>query len=247
MTSTSSASSCPCASDGRVSEPHVAAPPCASSAWPSAHFRNLAEVDLDAGAALQRAPWRQRPGKSNLLEAIHYLGRAQELPGGAHRRPDRARSTRGAARGAVRRRAGARSPRRSGSTARAGAQARRSTKAAPLHRGLARARSRWSCSTRATCRWRAARPRRGARFSTASSSRSTRPTRGRWPSYQKALRSRNRLLKREDADRRSILAYDELLASAGAVVGRSARALARGAQAARARPRFRRVAGEELP
>jgi len=36
-------------------------------------------------------------------------------------------------------------------------------------------------------------------------------------SYGKALRSRNRLLKREEADRRSIVAYDELLASAGAL------------------------------
>ena len=42
-------------------------------------------------------------------------------------------------------------------------------------------------------------------------------------SYQKALRSRNRLLKSGDVDRRAVGAYDEILASAGSVVGRSRR------------------------
>ena len=39
--------------------------------------------------------------------------------------------------------------------------------------------------------------------------------------YERALRSRNRLLKAERADRRAILAYDHLLATEGAVVGRA--------------------------
>jgi DNA replication and repair protein RecF len=38
-------------------------------------------------------------------------------------------------------------------------------------------------------------------------------------SYTRALRSRNRLLKTDGVDRRSVVAYDELLASAGAVIG----------------------------
>lgn len=37
--------------------------------------------------------------------------------------------------------------------------------------------------------------------------------------YDKALRSRNRLLRAERPDRRAIMAFDELLASAGAVIG----------------------------
>ncbi len=40
-------------------------------------------------------------------------------------------------------------------------------------------------------------------------------------SYEKALRSRNRLLKDESTDRRSIRAYDAILSKAGAVVGRA--------------------------
>lgn len=40
-------------------------------------------------------------------------------------------------------------------------------------------------------------------------------------SYDKALRSRNRLLKAEHAQPRAIRAYDELLAAAGAVIGQS--------------------------
>jgi DNA replication and repair protein RecF len=39
--------------------------------------------------------------------------------------------------------------------------------------------------------------------------------------YEKALRSRNRLLKEERSDRRSIRAYDAILAKSGAVIGRA--------------------------
>jgi DNA replication and repair protein RecF len=39
--------------------------------------------------------------------------------------------------------------------------------------------------------------------------------------YEKALRSRNRLLKQEEADRRSIHAYDAILSKAGAVIGQA--------------------------
>lgn len=44
-------------------------------------------------------------------------------------------------------------------------------------------------------------------------------------SYEKALRSRNRLLKDERTDRRSVRAYDTILSKAGAVVGRARRRL----------------------
>lgn len=39
--------------------------------------------------------------------------------------------------------------------------------------------------------------------------------------YERALRSRNRLLKSDGPDRRAVSAYDELLASAGAVIGQA--------------------------
>jgi DNA replication and repair protein RecF len=44
-------------------------------------------------------------------------------------------------------------------------------------------------------------------------------------SYEKALRSRNRLLKDERVDRRSVRAYDAILSKAGAVVGQARRRL----------------------
>jgi len=43
--------------------------------------------------------------------------------------------------------------------------------------------------------------------------------------YEKALRSRNRLLKEERADRRSVRAYDALLSKAGGVIGQARRHL----------------------
>ncbi|NOQ84345.1 MAG: DNA replication and repair protein RecF [Myxococcales bacterium] len=44
-------------------------------------------------------------------------------------------------------------------------------------------------------------------------------------SYEKALRSRNRLLKDERTDRRSVRAYDAILSKAGAIVGQARRRL----------------------
>ncbi len=65
-------------------------------------------------------------------------------------------------------------------------------------------------------------------------------------SYNKALRSRNRLLKREQVDRRSVRAYDTMLSQAGAVVGQ-ARAQLVADIAPRTERAFRDVAGVELP
>ena len=65
-------------------------------------------------------------------------------------------------------------------------------------------------------------------------------------SYTKALRSRNRLLKQERVDRRSVRAYDTMLAQAGAVVGQARAALVEDL-APRTERAFRDVAGVELP
>lgn len=66
-------------------------------------------------------------------------------------------------------------------------------------------------------------------------------------SYQKALRSRNRLLKSEGSvDRRSIRAFDEILASAGAVVGKTRKRLIDDL-APLAETAFREVVGEHVP
>jgi DNA replication and repair protein RecF len=65
-------------------------------------------------------------------------------------------------------------------------------------------------------------------------------------SYQKALRSRNRLLKREGVDPRSIRAFDEILASAGAIVGKTRDRLVRDL-APLAETAFREVVGEHVP
>lgn len=64
--------------------------------------------------------------------------------------------------------------------------------------------------------------------------------------YQKALRSRNRLLKDERVDRRSIGAYDAILAASGALIGqRRARLVEE--LAPRTSEAFSRVVGEEIP
>jgi DNA replication and repair protein RecF len=64
--------------------------------------------------------------------------------------------------------------------------------------------------------------------------------------YEKALRSRNRLLKVPGADKRSITAYDDILASAGSVIGQS-RARLIDELKPRVEDAFREIAGEALP
>lgn len=73
------------------------------------------------------------------------------------------------------------------------------------------------------------------------------PTYGRTlAAYTKALRSRNRLLKQEGSDRRSIVAFDELLAEAGAVLGQARESLVEELKPL-AEDAFESVAGQELP
>jgi DNA replication and repair protein RecF len=61
--------------------------------------------------------------------------------------------------------------------------------------------------------------------------------------YTQALASRNRLLKDETPQRRAIMAYDELLASAGAVIGQAREALVQ-ALAPRVTLAFAEISGE---
>lgn len=73
------------------------------------------------------------------------------------------------------------------------------------------------------------------------------PTYGRTLAvYTKALKSRNRLLKQEGADRRSVRAYDALLAQSGAVLGQARAGLVRELKPL-AEGAFERVAGQTLP
>jgi DNA replication and repair protein RecF len=64
--------------------------------------------------------------------------------------------------------------------------------------------------------------------------------------YTKALRSRNRLLKAREPNTRAVTAYDAILASAGAVVGQARDRLVL-ELAPRVEGAFRDVAGEDLP
>lgn len=64
--------------------------------------------------------------------------------------------------------------------------------------------------------------------------------------YTKALASRNRLLKAESPNRRGITAYDELLASSGAVLGQARDSLV-GALAPRVSRLFAEISGEPGP
>lgn len=64
--------------------------------------------------------------------------------------------------------------------------------------------------------------------------------------YEKALRSRNRLLKAEVVDKRQVVAFDELLAASGDVLVRCRRELAADL-APRVERAFSEVVGEEVP
>lgn len=65
-------------------------------------------------------------------------------------------------------------------------------------------------------------------------------------SYQKALRSRNRLLRAERVDRRAVGVYDELLGSAGEVIGKTRRGLV-AELGPRAEATFAEVSGGQFP
>lgn len=207
-------------------------------------FRNLADLDLSPGPRFNVLSGDNGQGKSNLLEAIEYLGSLSSFRGAG--RDDLV------AHGAER----------------ALLAARFLTSPAPIkvQVRLARAGGRELAMDdkrpRSTATWSAALPSvlfHPGDLALAGGAPETRrafldrileqmdPTYARASqTYRKALRSRNRLLKVPRADRRSIVAYDELLASAGAVLGESRRRLAADLEP-RVEDAFREVAGEELP
>jgi DNA replication and repair protein RecF len=208
------------------------------------HWRNLAPIELEPGPRFHVLAGDNGQGKSNLLEAIDYLATL--------------RSFRGATTEDL---IGRDDPQSI-------LQARFSSRLAPhtlgirISRGSARELRMDAKRPRSTASW-------VASFQTvvfhpgdltlASGSPETRrgfldrileqmdatyaPT---LAAYTKALRSRNRLLKREPVDRRSVMAYDELLASAGAVIGQARMALANDL-APSTEAAFHSIAGVELP
>ncbi len=207
-------------------------------------FRNLADLDLSPGPRFNVLFGDNGQGKSNLLEAIDYLGSLASFRGAgrddliAHGAP------------------------------RALLAARFDTEPAPikaqvrLSRDAARELALGDKRPRSSAVWRAALPMvlfHPGDVALAGGSPEARrafldrileqmdPTYAKAAqTYTKALRSRNRLLKAPAPDRRSIVAYDELLASAGAVLGQARARLATDLKPDVERA-FREVAGEEVP
>ena len=207
-------------------------------------FRNLGTLDIEPGAHFNVIHGDNGAGKSNLLEVIHYLGALKSFRG--------ARTDDLLAMGSDE----------------ALLQARISGEAAPrkfkvaLGRGQARRLSIDGKRPRSIAAWHRAvqmvlfhpgdislaggapEPRRAfldrileqmdATYGPALSN------------YQKALRSRNRLLKSENADKRSITSYDELLATSGHLIGRARASLVQEIAPLTAKA-FAEVVGEERP
>ncbi|HEY8431071.1 MAG TPA: DNA replication/repair protein RecF [Sandaracinaceae bacterium] len=206
-------------------------------------FRNLADLDLSPGPRFNVLFGDNGQGKSNLLEAIDYLGSLTSFRGAS--REDLI------AHGAER----------------ALLAARFLTSPAPVKVQVRLSRSGRELAMddkrpRSTAAWNAALPMvlfHPGDVALAGGAPEARrafldrileqmdPTYARASqAYRKALRSRNRLLRSPSPDRRSIAAYDELLASAGAVIGRSRSELA-GDLKPRVERAFAEIAGEELP
>lgn len=206
-------------------------------------FRNLVDLDLEPGPRFNVLAGHNGQGKSNLLEAIDYLGSLASFRGAGREdlighRADRALLAARFIAEPVPLKAQIRLAR---------------TEARRLALGDKRPRS--------TSAWTAALPMvlfhpgdvglvggspEGRRAFLDRVLEQMDPTYPRAAAaYTKALRSRNRLLKQEGADPRSITAYDELLASAGAVVGQSRARLVADLEP-RVEEAFREVAGEEL-
>lgn len=207
-------------------------------------WRNLADLDLSPGARFNVLGGDNGQGKSNLLEAIYYLGalKSFRLAG----REDLIGRDRDQALVA----------------ARFDASPAPITTKVRLDRRKARALSFEGKRPRSTAAWVSSLQMvlfHPGDLALASGSPEGRrgfldrileqldPTYARTlASYGKALRSRNRLLKREDGDRRGVTSYDALLASAGAVVGQC-RARLIEELAPLAESAFEEVAGQELP
>ncbi len=207
-------------------------------------FRNLASTDLEPGAAFNVIHGDNGAGKSNLLEALHYLGALRSFRGA---RTEDMLSQQGDE---------------------AILRARVSGEAAPrafsiqLQRSKARTLVLDAKRPRSISRWHQAiqvvlfHPGDLRMAIGGPEARRTLLDRileqmdptytSTLATYTKALRSRNRLLKKEDVDRRSITAFDQILAEAGAVVGQTRARLA-DELAPSAERAFEEVIGESVP
>lgn len=208
-------------------------------------YRNLEAIDLEPGASFNVIHGDNGAGKSNLLEAIHYLGSLRSFRGA--RTDDLIRldgdvATLGA------RLTGHLAPR---------------TFKVQLARGRARKLSIDDRRPRSIAAWHTSI--QMVLFHAGHLALSAGGPDGRrayldrileqmdpaysatLASYTKALRSRNRLLKRgDDADVRSIRAFDELIATAGEIIGRARLALVSDLSPAIV-DGMREVVGETLP
>ncbi len=207
-------------------------------------FRNLEPLDLTPGPQFNVVWGDNGAGKSNLLEAIHYLGSLRSFRGA--RTDDMLQI--GADDARIR--------------AKIGGDVVARTFDVALSRNRARALKLDDKRPRAIATWHGAiqvvlfhpgnaslamgspEPRRAyldrileQLDPTYSAALST---------YTKALRSRNRLLKKEELDRRSVQAFDQILSQSGAIVAQTRAELIDdlGPRAERA---FLEVAGVELP
>lgn len=207
-------------------------------------YRNLERIDLEAGAHFNVIHGDNGAGKSNLLEAIHYLGALKSFRGAKTDDLIGLEATDAVLKARV---SGEAAPR---------------TFQAAIGRGRSRKLLLDDKRPRSVATW------HGAvqvvlfhpgdlqlSFGGADARRAfldrileqMEPTfRNHSSRYTKALRSRNRLLKQEGVDPRSIRAFDEILAVEGAAVGQ-ARARLSEDLAPRAVRAFTEVAGEELP
>jgi len=210
----------------------------------AAHFRNLGKLSIEPGRAFNVVHGDNGAGKSSLLEAIYYLGALRSFRGAkaedlVELGEDQARIKA--------RISGAAAPRAYQAT---------------LHRRRARELKLDDKRPRSIGLWHASiqmvlfHP---GHLTLASGSAEPRrtfldrvleqldPTYGATlVSYQKALRSRNRLLKSDSPDPRSIRAFDEILASAGAIIATTRSRLVADI-APLTEKAYAEVVGEEVP
>lgn len=205
-------------------------------------FRNLEDLDLSPGPGFNVLHGENGAGKSNVLEAIYYLGSLRSFRGA--RTDDLVRI----------------------GTGEAILKAKVSSEGVQrvLSVGLSRERPRRAAidgkRPRSMAAWRGAAPMvlffPGQLELAAGGAQGRREFLDRMleqmdsvygsslTSYERALRSRNRLLKEEAPDRRSIAAFDELLAEHGAVVAK-ARARLLDELAPRVQRAFEEISGSE--
>ena len=207
-------------------------------------FRNLERLDFEPGARFNVIHGDNGAGKSNLLEAIHYMGSLRSFRGAKTEDIVRLHEPTAVLR------------------ARVGGDLATRTYTIGLERGKARKLQLDEKRPRSLGAWHGTFPmvlfHPGDVELAGGSAELRRPFLDRMleqldPTYEsalatytKALRSRNRVLKQDPIDPRSVRSYDAILADPGAIVGR-ARASLVSSLAPRVARAFHDVAGEELP